>query len=64
MKTKIKHKHKFMCSDIPGYYICECNEWGKWNPLTRKIEVIKDMHDAGLCDHIYDSYCPNCGLDS
>jgi hypothetical protein len=37
MKTLIKHRWK--CSDTPGYFICFCGATGAWNRALQKVEV-------------------------
>ena len=46
----ITHTHKWICSDIPGLYICNCGEEGKWNRNIEKVEVYRNRDDYYLED--------------
>ena len=35
------HKHKWLCTDIPGIYSCTCGG-GYWNSMTQSINVYED----------------------
>ena len=33
-----KHNHHWLCSDIPGNYICNCGSNAYWNSYTQEIQ--------------------------
>lgn len=36
-------RHKWICSDIPGYYICRCGATAIWNRDLQKKEVLEPI---------------------
>lgn len=36
-------KHRWIYSDIPGYFICRCGATGIYNRELEKIEVLEPM---------------------
>ena len=39
-ENKELHRHHFICSDTPGYYICMCGAKGIWNRKSQVIDPI------------------------
>lgn len=58
----IKYYMNTLSSDMP--YLEEKDQEELGNKITLLQDVYLKLAGDDYCDHIYDSYCPRCGLDS
>ena len=46
--TLTNHNHHWLCSDVPGNYICNCGKEAYWNSYTQEIQA-DQTNVSALC---------------